>query len=130
MNQELLESRQLQALEKERRLQEQAKQERDEFQKVIIQQKLESDLELQAEFGRKAMMRNHAEQVKKQIALHEEKLRQEKRNLLEEGKKIKDKLAAERKALEQIKEEKLQELKSQGIPQKYQGDLARKRIIF
>jgi len=129
MNQELFESRKIQSLEKERRLQEQAKQERDEFQKVIIQQKLERDLELKAELERKAMVHHHAEQVKKQIALREEEEKQRQRTYLEEGKKVKDKLAAEKRLLEKIKEEKMNELASENIPTKYQTDLAKKKII-
>jgi len=129
MNQDLFDSRQQQAQEKERRLQEQAKHERDEFQKVIEQQKLERDLELKAELERKGMVKQHADQLKKQIALNEEKNKQEKRSLLEEGKKIKDKLSAEKKLLEHIKQEKITELKSQDIPEKYQAELVRKRIV-
>ncbi len=129
MNQELFDSRQTQAQEKERRLQEQAKHERDEFQKVIEQQKLERDLELKAELERKGQIKQHADQLKKQMALNEEKGKQEKRSLLEEGKKIKDKLAAEKRLLEHIKQEKITELKSHDIPDKYQAELARKRII-
>jgi len=129
MNQDLFEARRLQAMEKELRLQEQAQQERDAFQQIIYQQKVERDLELQAEQQRLTMIKNHANQLKKQIALNEEKNRQDKRDFLEEGKKIKDKLMHEKRVLEQIKTEKIAELKSQNIPAKYQGELAKKKII-
>jgi len=130
MNQDLFEARRMQALEKEMRLQEQAQQERDAFQQIIYQQKAERDLELQTEQQRLAMIKNHASQLKKQIAINEEKTRQDKRNYLEEGKKIKDKLAHEKRVLEQIKTEKLVELKGQNIPTKYQAELAKKKIII
>jgi len=117
-------------MEKERKLQEQAIQERDEFQRVIQQQKLERDLELRAEQERKAMIKGHAEQVRKQMAQREEKAKQDKKIQLEEGKKIKNQLAAEKRLLEKLKEEKVNELQAENIPGKYQRDLAKKKIII
>jgi hypothetical protein len=129
MDQELFDARKLQSLEKEGRLQEQARQDRDEFQTIIQKQKMERDLELKQEQERKGMIKGHADQLKKQIALNEEKKKQDKRSYLEEGKKIKDKLAAEKRLLENIKEEKLHDLKTLGIPDKYQAELTKKKII-
>jgi len=129
MNQEMLEARQLQSLEKERRLQEQAKQERDEFQVIIQNQKMERDLELKGEQERQSMIKTHAGQLKKQISINEEKKKQDKRTYLEEGKKIKDKLSNEKKLLEAVKEEKLNDLQAIGIPEKYQAELAKKKIV-
>mmetsp|Transcript_41346 Transcript_41346/g.36700 ORF Transcript_41346/g.36700 Transcript_41346/m.36700 type:complete len:152 (+) Transcript_41346:1106-1561(+) len=127
-NQELFEHRKLQALEKERRLQEQAKNDRDEFQRIIVQQKIERDIELKLDQDRKAMVKDHADQLKKQIALNEEKKKQDKRTLLEEGKKVKDKLASEQKTLEGLKSKKMAVLQATGVNEKYIGDLARKKI--
>ena len=75
------------------------------------------------------MINNHANELKKQMALNEEKKKQDQRTYLEEGKKVKDKLAAEKKTLERIKQNKLQDLQAQGIKDKYQTDLAKKKII-
>jgi len=55
--------------------------------------------------------------------------KQEKREFLEEGKKVKDKLAYEKRTLENIKKEKMHELETSGVPKKYLGDLAKKKII-
>jgi len=129
MNQELFEARKLQSLEKEKMLQEQAKHNRDEFHKVIVQQKLERDLEIKVEQDRKALVMDHANQLKKQMALNEEKAKQDNRNRLEEGKKIKDKLANEKKILEKLKQEKITELKSHDIPEKYLSDLLKKKMV-
>jgi len=128
MNNDLFESRRLQAVEKEFRLQEQAKREKDAFEKIIQQQKAQRDTELRAEEVKKMMVDEHANQLKKQVAIREEQKLQEKRALLEDGKKIRDKLAHEKKILEQIKEQKLADLKASGIAEKYTGELARKRI--
>ena len=129
MNQELFEARKLQSLEKEKMLQEQAKHNRDEFHKVIVQQKLERDLEIKVEQDRKALVMDHANQLKKQMALNEEKAKQDNRNRLEEGKKIKDKLANEKKILEKLKQEKITELKSHDITEKYLSDLLKKKMV-
>jgi len=128
MNNDLFESRRLQAVEKEFRLQEQAKREKDAFEKIIHQQKAQRDAELRAEEVKKIMVDEHSNQLKKQVAIREEQKLQEKRALLEDGKKIRDKLAYEKKVLEQIKEQKLADLKASGIAEKYTGELARKRI--
>lgn len=112
------------------RLQEQAKQERDEFQRIVQNQKLERDLELRMEQEKKERINDHADQLKKQIAINEEKKKQGKREFLEEGKKIKDNLSNEKRLLEGIKSDKLTELTSYGIPNKYTAELARKRIVF
>jgi len=116
-------------MEKELRLQEQARQDRDEFQRIIQTQKLERDLELKLEQERKQLIKEHANELKKQIALHQEKLLQEKRSRLEEGKKIKDKLAAEQRTLNRLKEQKMAELAAAGVNEKYMSDLARKKIV-
>lgn len=53
-NKELTEARRIQALEKERLLQQQAVNDRDQFQKIIEAQKELRDLELRAEMDRAA----------------------------------------------------------------------------
>lgn len=115
-------------MEKERRLQEQTKQDRNEFQRIIQEQKRDRDIELRLEQDKHDMVKKHAEELKKQIALGDEKKKQEKRNLLEEGKKIKDNLKNQKKVLEEIKQKKLEQLKEESIPEKYTVDLQKKKI--
>jgi len=129
MDQDLFEARQLQSLEKGKLLQEQAKKDRDEFQKVIHQQKLERDLELKTDQERKQLVVDQAKELKKQMALNEEKYKQVKKTKLEEGKKVKDKLSYEKRTLDNIKKEKMEELENSGVPKKYLRDLAKKKII-
>jgi len=129
-NKELFEARQLQSLEKEERLQDQAKQDRDEFQRIIINQKQDRDIEIKLEQDRKEQIRQHAGELRKQVVLNEEKTKQDKRTYLEEGKKIKDNLKAQKKLLEEIKVTKLNELQENSIPKKYAHDLAKKKIVI
>ena len=49
---------------------------------------------------------------------------------MEEGRKVRQKLDDERKKIEAIKARKIQELKGLDIPEKYQAELARKKIAF
>ena len=125
-----MDARKLQSYEKERRLQEQAKHERDDFQKTILGQKQEKDLELKIDKEREEMLKKHAEELRKQISIKEELRKQEERDGLEEGKKIKDQLKRHKEILEDIKYKKLEELKKQGIPDKYTAELSRKKITI
>ena len=125
-----MDARKLQSYEKERRLQEQAKHERDDFQKTILGQKQEKDLELKIDKEREEMLKKHAEELRKQISIKEELRKQEERDRLEEGKKIKDQLKRHKEILEDIKYKKLEELKKQGIPDKYTAELSRKKITI
>lgn len=130
INQELYEARKLQSLEKQKRLEEQAKMERDEFQRIIQAQKQDRDIELKLEKEKEELLKKHAEELRKQISLNEELKKQAERDRLEEGKKIKDNLANHKKLLENIKSKKLDDLKGLGINEKYTSELARKKIVI
>ena len=126
----MFETRKLQSLEKQKRLEEQAKMERDEFQRIIQAQKQERDIELKLEKEKEDLLKNHAEELRKQIALNEELKKQGERDRLEEGKKIKDNLKNHKQLLENIKSKKLDELKGLTIKEKYTSELARKKIVI
>jgi len=49
---------------------------------------------------------------------------------LEEGKKIKDKLLAEKQLLENIKDKKLNGLYELNVPDRYTAELAKKKIVI
>jgi hypothetical protein len=49
---------------------------------------------------------------------------------LEEGRQVRDKIAQERRKIEIIKERKLRELQELEIPDKYQTELAKKKVNF
>ena len=128
MNRELYETRKIQSLEKERRLEDQGYQDRDDFQRIIINQKQERDIEVKLEQERKEKIKLHQEELKKQMQLNEEKRNQDKRNHLEEGRNIQNKIKSQKQLLHDIKATKLNALNSSGIPAKYQYDLAKKKI--
>ncbi|CAK89143.1 unnamed protein product (macronuclear) [Paramecium tetraurelia] len=130
LNYEVMEARKLQQREKLERYQEQAKLERDEFQKVIQKQKQERENEIKIFQDKEALRKKHAEELRKQIIQNEERKKQEERDKLEEGKKIKDRLNQEKRLLESIKDTKLKDLNEKSIPDKYKAELAKKKIVI
>merc|ERR1719158_1759124 len=128
INQELNVARQQQQAEKERRLGEQAKFERDEFERIIEVQMQQEEAERQRQNEEKQMLKTHANELRQQINAREEKALQERRDFLEEGNVVRATLGSERRKLEKIKARKIDELKKTGVPDKYWSELARKKI--
>mmetsp|Transcript_27016 Transcript_27016/g.48116 ORF Transcript_27016/g.48116 Transcript_27016/m.48116 type:complete len:523 (-) Transcript_27016:142-1710(-) len=128
MNAELNLARRQQQSEKERRLGEQAKFERDEFERIIEVQLQQEDAERHRQHEEKDMRMSHMKELKSQIASREEKAFQERRDFLEEGNANRGNVGSERKKLEKIKTRKIEELKKSGVPEKYWSELARKKI--
>merc|ERR1711948_126066 len=128
INEELDIARQQQQAEKERRLGEQAKFERDEFERIIEVQMQQEDAERQRQAEEKAMRIQHSNELRSQIAAREERAFQERRDFLEEGNAVRAQIGSERKKLEKIKARKIEELKKTGVPDVYQAELQRKKI--
>jgi hypothetical protein len=117
-----------QAREREIRMMIQAKQERDEFDRIIQAQKEAAEAERRQEEAKSEIRRQHAEQLKAQILLNEEKELQDRREYLEEGRRLRNEIDEERYRLEHIKLSKLNALKEEGVPDKYRAELAKKKI--
>merc|ERR1719310_505524 len=128
MNADLKEARSQQQAEKERRLGEQAKFERDEFERIIEVQMQQEEAERARQEEEHMMRIQHSQELRKQIAGREEKAYQERRDFLEEGNAVRSSIGNERKKLEKIKSRKIEELKKTGVPEKYWAELARKKI--
>merc|ERR1711862_283865 len=107
---------------------EQAKFERDEFERIIVVQLQQEEAERMWQSEEKQMRVNHSHELRSQIAAREEKALQERRDFLEEGNTIRAQIGVERKKLEKIKVRKIDELKKAGVPEKYWAELARKKI--
>ena len=100
---ELEEARQKQFLDKERSLAQQAKQERDQFMRIISSQKEIEEQEKRIEEEKKNVMKSHSTQLRSQIQNNEDKTKQEKLDYLEEGRKVRQKIDEERRKIEAIK---------------------------
>ena len=128
MLKEMEEARQAQFQEKERRLGEQAKQERDEFKRIIQKQKEQEEADRKLEEEMTLIRKKHSEQLRAQIQQNEEKKKQDRLDYLEEGRKIRQRIDDENNQLEQIKHKKLKQLNELNIDPKYQAELARKKV--
>ena len=128
INMELEEAREHQAREKEIRMIIQAKQERDEFERIIMAQREAAENEMKQENIKSEIRKQHANQLKTQILTNAEKESLGKREYLEEGRKLRSEIENERKKIEAIRISKLEGLKTEGVPEKYCADLARKKV--
>ena len=128
INEELEDARHNQAREKEIRMIIQAKQERDEFERIILAQKEAAEAERRAEEVKAETRKQHANQLKTQILTNSEKISLKDREYLEEGRKLRTEIQSEQKKLETIRVDKLNGLRKEGVPEKYCSDLARKKI--
>ncbi len=100
---EMEDARQRQFLERETRLAEQAKQERDEFLRIIQKQKEVEEQERRIEEEKKEVLKKHSQQLRTQIHTNDEKSKQDRLDYLEEGRKIRQKIDEERRKIEAIK---------------------------
>ena len=128
INEDLRTAREHQKMLKLKQLGDQAREERDEFFRVVDAQlqKEEEDAAAAARFA--SARRNHKEELQSQIAYNAEKRERERQEYLDEGDRLMANLAAERAKLEAIKQRKLDELAMSGIPNKYRAELAKKKI--
>lgn len=88
MIKDLEEAREHQFLEKQRLLAEQAKQERQEFLRIINQQKEEREQEAQIDGEKKNILVDHSRQLRAQIQQNEEIKKQDRLDYLEEGRLV------------------------------------------
>jgi hypothetical protein len=110
-------------------LSQQAKLERDSFLRVIEEQQRAEQQERIIEDEKKMHLRNHATTIRAQISTNTEKGKADRLDYLEEGRKVRQKLEDEKMKVEGIKKQKLQGLKHIGIEDKYQAELAKKKIV-
>lgn len=78
---------------------------------------------------KKGTLKNHSTVIRSQITKNAQMTQQERLDYLEEGKKVRQKLEEDRLKVEGIKHRKLNELQSLGVEQKYQYELAKKKIV-
>ncbi len=104
---------------KEKILAEEAQREKEEFNKRIMEQMKEIEKEKQLALKKKEDNLKNQEAILKQIAEKEELGKNSYQEKMEEGRKIKEKLDEYKKNLEAIRRQKIAELKSLNIKDKY-----------
>ena len=121
-------ARAAQKLEKERRLIEQAQQEKEEFDRILRVQREQEASETVAKQRALAAAYGHKEELQAQIMMNAEVRKKNRMDFLDEGVQQRSKMEADRLQLEAIKSHKMNALLSAGVPEKYTVDLANKKF--
>jgi len=114
--------------EKERRLVEQAQQEKEEFERILRVQREADALERNEKYRRNASAHSFKEELQTQILMNAEVRKKDRMEFLNEGAAMRSDREAGRLKLEQIKTNKLTQLHKKGVPSKYTVDLANKKF--
>ncbi len=125
---ELLQSNNRQKIQKQNQLAEQARQEQAEYERIIKKQLEDMEREKRIEEEKKRMRYENNQDIRKLIKLREEKERLEAKEILEEGRKVRQKNDKWREKMERIKQQKIQELKDLNVNPIYIADLERYKI--
>jgi len=128
INMTLNEARSAQKLEKERRLMEQAVQEKEEFARILRVQKETTVAEEALKMRRESTLHNHQSELTTQIMMNNEVRKKNRMDFLDEGRNMSTQKESDRLKLEAIKAHKIQSLHVAGVPQKYTVDLEKKRF--
>ena len=104
---------------KELILAEEAMKEKEEFEKIIKEQLIEIERQKEIERKKKEQLLHHREELRLQILNKQEKEKVDRREILEEGRKVRQNNDEYRRGLEAIKKEKIDYLKSLNIEDKY-----------
>ena len=126
--QSLDQAREAQKLEKERRLIEQAQQEKEEFDRILRVQREAEEIERGSKTKKLYAAHEHMEELQAQILMNAEVRKKNRMDFLDEGVQQRARMEAGRLKLEAIKSEKLRSLTTAGVPQKYSVDLANKKF--
>lgn len=128
INDDLARAREQQKLVKMKQLADQARMEQEDFFRIIDAQQQKEQEDVMLAQQQAAIRKMHKEEILAQIADNEECKRRERREYLEEGDRLRQKHREEKLKLENIKQRKLKELQTDGVPAKYRAELERKRV--
>ena len=126
---ELIASNEKQRLDKQMQLAEQARQEQEEYKRIVKKQMEEMEKERRIDEDKKKKLYENTKDLKKLIKIKEEKERLESRETLEDGRKAKQNMDDWKLRMEKIKQQKIQDLKNLGVQPKYIADLERYKIV-
>eukprot|EP00760_Papus_ankaliazontas_P031070 PhM_4_TR5176/c1_g1_i1/m.27061 len=129
INEDLAQARERQKLEKELMLSEQARIEHEEFERIIAVQKYDDAVERERRGKDGSKRKVHADDLKKQIDEIEEARKNQRREFLQEGIRLRAQRKEEEEKIERIREKKLGELEQQAVPTKYRTELLKKRTM-
>lgn len=117
------------SLYKEKRINEQRKKDRELHLQTLKWQKEQYEKEAREAERKKLESLSIRNQIHEQIVQKEALKREKRKYFLNEGQKIKAALEAEKLQIEKIKQEKINLMKKKGIPEKYQTELTKKKVL-
>lgn len=126
INEDLKRAREQQKSEKEVMLTEQARFEKEEFERIIAVQKIAEEQERLKQLKERELRERNAQSVQKQISEIEEARRKTRRDFIEEGNRLKMEKRERDAQIEGIRARKLQELERLSVPKQYRQELLKK----
>lgn len=129
MKGEIANARELQRREKAQRMTEQALQEREEYQRVLEWNRMQTMVDADKELHKKAASLEHREDILHQIRVSEEEKAMARSKFLAEGKKMAAQGEVDKRQLLKVKQQKLELLRQAGVPEKYRAELAKKKVL-
>eukprot|EP00455_Lapot_gusevi_P029409 TRINITY_DN3149_c0_g6_i1.p1 TRINITY_DN3149_c0_g6~~TRINITY_DN3149_c0_g6_i1.p1 ORF type:complete len:359 (+),score=98.14 TRINITY_DN3149_c0_g6_i1:150-1226(+) len=126
INDDLSRAREEQKHEKEMMLAEQARFEKEEFERIIAVQKVAEEQERQKQIREREQREKNASAVSKQILEIEESRRRNRRDFVEEGNRLKTEKRERDAQIEAIRARKLQDLERLNVPKQYRQELLKK----
>ncbi|CAF1525130.1 unnamed protein product [Rotaria magnacalcarata] len=119
-------AREWQIKNKEQHLAVEAARERAEFERVLKAQLTQAEKERNEELQRISKRHRFADDLRDQIVRHEKQKVEERAAFFDEGVRLDEQARLRRLRLDEIKTQKLNELRRAGVPEKYCADIERK----
>ncbi|KAL1769623.1 cilia-and flagella-associated protein 45 isoform X2 [Sigmodon hispidus] len=115
---------------KEHTLAVQVQRDRDEFERILRAQREQIEKEKLEQEKKAAGCLQHANELRKQVRENQQKQVQNRLATFEEGRRLKEEAQKRRERIEDIKKQKLEELRATGLPEKYCIEAERKANIL
>eukprot|EP00192_Tetraselmis_astigmatica_P006293 CAMPEP_0117697422 /NCGR_PEP_ID=MMETSP0804-20121206/29224_1 /TAXON_ID=1074897 /ORGANISM="Tetraselmis astigmatica, Strain CCMP880" /LENGTH=512 /DNA_ID=CAMNT_0005511679 /DNA_START=123 /DNA_END=1661 /DNA_ORIENTATION=+ len=128
INADLMSAREAQQHAKLKQMADQAVAERAEFERILRANRAKEEEEAQQASAQRTIRNRHREELMNQIKSNQERRKREEAAALEEGRRAMDAASQYHVQLMKMKEIKLSELKSAGVPDKYCAELQSKKI--
>ncbi|XP_021506252.1 cilia- and flagella-associated protein 45 [Meriones unguiculatus] len=130
IEEKLRKSRLEQVAFKEHTLAVQVQRDRDEFERILRTQRVQIEKDkLEQEKKAKGCLQ-HANELRRQVRENQQKQVQNRIATFEEGRRLKEEAEKRRERIEEIKKQKLEELRATGLPEKYCMEAERKANIL
>ncbi|RMB93934.1 hypothetical protein DUI87_29670 [Hirundo rustica rustica] len=126
LEQQLRQDRLEQVAQKEQYLAMQVEQDRQEFQRVLKAHQEQLEREKLEREQRELRQRAHAQYLRQQIQELQQQRERERAAVIEEGRQQEQELRQRRQCLAQLRQQKLQEFRAAGMPEKYCAHVERK----